>query len=228
MHNRNNRQFIARAGRGFLALWVALCIFLPANESSAQEPVRYNLAVMPFIKGHDPQNLGQTLSCPFSRFCYEEMGLEEGADATMTRLLQGMLKTRQTEQLVPLEDVQRVYEGLRFDRAKDTPLQVATLLGRRLNARHVIVGNVWRFRERVGTSFSVETPASVAFALYLVDVESGTSVWEADFNETQKPLSENLLEAGEFFRRGAKWLTAEELARSGLEKVLEKYPQFPE
>ncbi len=214
--------------RSIVGLGLMFWVFLAVHPCLAQEPVTEKLAVMPFIKGHDPQNLGQTLSCPFARFCYEEMGLAEGADETMTRLLQALLKEKQTAPVIPEEDVRRVYEALLFDRASDTPLHVATILGRRLNASHVMVGNVWRYREREGTSFSVQTPASIAFSLYLVDVRSGTPVWEASYDETQKSLSENLLDAPEFFRRGAKWLTVEELARSGLGKALEDYPKYPE
>ena len=45
-----------------------------------------------------------------------------------------------------------------------------------------------------------------------------------DFNETQKPLSDNLLKIGYFFRRKAHWLTAEELAGVGMEETLKKLP----
>jgi predicted XRE-type DNA-binding protein len=47
------------------------------------------------------------------------------------------------------------------------------------------------------------------------------------FEEDQQALSENLFSAGKFFRRGAKWLTAEELSQDainqGLDVILEGY-----
>ena len=107
-------------------------------------------------------------------------------------------------------------------RTQDTPLSLAQRLGRALGATHIMVGNVWRFRERVGGSMGVETPSSVAFLLYMVDISTGAVVWKGTFNETQRSLSENILDAPAFFKRGAKWLTAEELARDGVNEMFRK------
>jgi hypothetical protein len=75
---------------------------------------------------------------------------------------------------------------------------------------------VFRFEERRGGNFAVERPASVGFHLHLVDRKRVTKVFE--FDETQRPLSENILKFGLFLRRGAKWLTSRELAEEGIEK----------
>jgi hypothetical protein len=45
-------------------------------------------------------------------------------------------------------------------------------------------------------------------------------VWQATFDKTQQALSDNILNAKEFFSMGARWLTADELARFGLKQVL--------
>ena len=104
--------------------------------------------------------------------------------------------------------------------ATDTPQSLAVALGRTLKADHVMVGIVWRYKERVGTAEASASPASVAFTLYLLNVQKGIPVWEATFDKTQQALSDNLLNAKEFFTMGARWLTADELARYGIEKVL--------
>lgn len=75
---------------------------------------------------------------------------------------------------------------------------------------------VFRFQERQGGNFAVDKPASVGFHLHLIDQKRVVKVFE--FDETQQPLSDNILKFGTFLRRGAKWVTASQLAEEGIEK----------
>jgi len=102
----------------------------------------------------------------------------------------------------------------------------ARRLGELVFADGVIFGRVVRFRERVGEDLGAQSPASVAFTLQLVDVKRGDIVWTAEYQETQQPLSANLFALGDFTRRGAKWLTAEELARDGVRQAVEQLNQL--
>ena len=49
-------------------------------------------------------------------------------------------------------------------------------------------------------------------------------LWRARFDETQKPLFDNLLLAGRFFKGGGVWQTNDTLARIGLERVVKTFP----
>ena len=49
-------------------------------------------------------------------------------------------------------------------------------------------------------------------------------LWRARFDETQKPLLDNLLFVGRFLQGGGVWQTSDTLARIGLERVLETFP----
>jgi hypothetical protein len=69
----------------------------------------------------------------------------------------------------------------------------AVALGKEVKADVVIFGEVHRFRERVGTEYGASEPASVSFDLGIVDVESGKTLWQGSFSETQESLSANLL-----------------------------------
>ncbi|NIM98574.1 MAG: hypothetical protein GTO24_10985 [candidate division Zixibacteria bacterium] len=69
-----------------------------------------------------------------------------------------------------------------------------------------------------------ESPASVAFAVYLIDVASGKLLWTGKFSETQRTLSDNVLDTWAFVKKGAKWLSADELASYGVKEVLKKSP----
>ncbi|WP_022855870.1 hypothetical protein [Thermodesulfobacterium thermophilum] len=86
----------------------------------------------------------------------------------------------------------------------------------------ILYGRIYRYQERQGSGFSVNEPASVAFVLVLYDGSSGKIVWAEMFDETQKPLSENLLNLKIY--KKIKWLTAKELAENGIELLLQKFP----
>jgi hypothetical protein len=71
---------------------------------------------------------------------------------------------------------------------------------------------------------AAETPASVGFAVYLIEVASGKMLWSDAFSETQRSLSENILQAKGFFEMGGKWLTADELALYGVKDMFKRFP----
>ncbi|MGH7834814.1 MAG: hypothetical protein ACREQK_14310, partial [Candidatus Binatia bacterium] len=100
------------------------------------------------------------------------------------------------------------------------PIRQAIRLGELVYADAVLSGRILRFRERVGESFGAQSPASVAFTLQLVDVKRGDVIWTAQFDETQKALSENLFALADVTQRGVKWLKAEELAEEGVNKAI--------
>ncbi|MGD0487022.1 MAG: hypothetical protein ABSB94_07500 [Syntrophorhabdales bacterium] len=78
---------------------------------------------------------------------------------------------------------------------------------------------IYRFQERRGGAFSVERPASVGFHVHLFDSSGLAKVFV--FDETQRPLSENVFGFFTFLRRGARWITAGELSREGVGKAVD-------
>jgi hypothetical protein len=64
----------------------------------------------------------------------------------------------------------------------------------------------------------------VAFDLLLIQVPEGRLLWERHFDESQQPLSDNLFKLSTFIQRRGRWLTAGELAQSGLAAVLATFP----
>ena len=99
------------------------------------------------------------------------------------------------------------------------------LLGQKEAVDAVLLGFVYRFRERVGKGFSAESPASVAFDIYLIRMVDGRTVWSANFDETQQSLDQNLFQLGTFLSRGGRWITAEDMATAGLNSILKKFPK---
>jgi len=217
--------------KGIKRIFKFLCIFLigagfmmSAHVSQAQEMSEKRIAVMPYIKGKNPENIAETITCPYSRFCFDNESMKEGADKTLTRILQAMVKRDFSGWVIPMDQAVEAFEILKFDHVTDTPKVVLLKLGETLNVDYMMAGNIWRYRERMGTSFSAEKPASVAFAVYLVDMKTKKLVWKDSYDETQQALTDNLFNAKDFFKQGAKWLTAEELARFGMNKMFENFP----
>jgi hypothetical protein len=67
----------------------------------------------------------------------------------------------------------------------DTPRKQAVRLGETLDADIVVVGTIWRFRQKGALEDVPDSPASVGFALYLVDVKSGMRLWRGSFDGSQ-------------------------------------------
>ncbi|WP_461210745.1 hypothetical protein [Desulfocurvus sp. DL9XJH121] len=87
----------------------------------------------------------------------------------------------------------------------------------------LLVPQLTYWRERDGSEVSVRQAASVTLDLFLVNVREKGLGGRYHFEETQLSLSENLLGARKFMRRGGKWITAMELAREGLAQGLEEF-----
>jgi len=125
------------------------------------------------------------------------------------------------------ERVAAVYGHVSTSSIKAPLRQVLSDVGRELGADGIVVGYVYRFRERQGESYSVKQPASVAFEIHLLRVEDGVVVWRGAFDRTQSSLMEDLLQVLSFYREKGRWVTAEELAEEGLEEVLKTFPGLP-
>ena len=74
------------------------------------------------------------------------------------------LRVKYQEQLISAETVVQVSTAVSSDSALDTPRKLAVKLGEALNAELVVVGTVWRFREKATESISAAGVASVAFS----------------------------------------------------------------
>jgi hypothetical protein len=142
---------------------------------------------------------------------------------TMDRLLAGVLdasprffrepaETRRCEEIV-LSDLKG---------ARVSALEYWVRVGRCVPADYVLVPHLHYWEERAGGEWAVASPASVIFDLFLVDVDRSVLARRFYFDERQQSLVENLLAARKFFGRGGRWLTTEQLARSGLEEGLKE------
>ncbi len=103
------------------------------------------------------------------------------------------------------------------------PARTARGIGDSTSSDGVLIVHIFRFRQRVA---SRHEPASVAFDFRLYAAATGRSICSGRFDETQQTLTDNLFQIGTWFKRGNKWLTAEQLAREGVLKMLDDCPSL--
>ena len=95
-------------------------------------------------------------------------------------------------------------------------------VGSCIPADYLLVPQLIFYSQRRGGDWGAEEPASVIMDFFLLDVRNRTILRRYRFEETQQPLSENLLEVGKFVSRGGKWVSAEELALEGIEQAIKE------
>ncbi len=181
------------------------------------------LAILPFFieRGEDP---GRGAVCPFCKGIYRKGDILPGSQNTLTRLLQEKMEVMGTFKVLPLEKVGKTLSQGERRQFEIKPMRSSIQIGKTLNMDFIFVGYLFRFEERIGSSIGAEKPASVGFDVHLIRLRDEKIVWEGRFDETQKPLSENLFKIGSFVRRKASWLTAEELSSVGMDEMLKKLP----
>jgi hypothetical protein len=195
--------------------------------SELRAETKPNLAILPFFieKGEDP---GRGAICPICKRVYGRGEILYGSQNTLSRLLQEKMEAIKTFKVLPLEKVEEALSYWDKRQFAEKLIPSSIQLGKELDADFIIVGFLFRFEERIGSSIGVEKPASVAFDIHLYRLRDEKMVWAGGFDETQRPLSENLFKIGSFFRRKASWLTAGELASVGMDEMLKRLPAAQE
>ena len=130
------------------------------------------------------------------------------------------LRLKPRIQVIPPETVGQILDSQEGSaRARDRQ-ETVRLLGQRLAVDAVLEGVIRVYREREGTKFAAH-PAAVGFEIRLVGTRNGEVLWVGDYFEEQKPLTHDFKG---FLERGGTFVTAEELARAGVARVLQSLP----
>jgi len=97
-------------------------------------------------------------------------------------------------------------------------------LGERLDIAAVLEGTVSVYQERKGSAIGLERAedaAAIGFSVRLISVKDGKTLWNGQYYERQRPMTEDL---SGFLERGARFLTIEQLTNSAVDKVLHEFP----
>jgi hypothetical protein len=186
-----------------------------------------SMAVLPFFihRGEEP---GRGATCPICKGVVQKGEISPGSQNTLTRLLLQKMEPLGTFKILPLEKVEEAFSQIERRQFELKPMRSYIQLGKTLDMDFIFIGILFRFEERIGSHIGAEKPASVAFDVHLIRLRDEKMVWTGKFDETQRPLSENLLKMGSFVRRKASWLTAEELSSVGMDETLSRFPGLKE
>ncbi len=199
---------------------------LEAPAGVPPEPFRFRrILVMPFQDMSRVYGENVTVQCRICGNIFTTGSVEAGAEKVLTERMISMLKNRFPFDLVPQEQAEGVQsEILSSEKFELSEPALLARTGSGVDADAVFSGKIYRYIAREGTRFSVNSAASVAFEVDLIRVSDGKTVWSGKFDETQRSLFENLFQFSDFWKRRGKWVTAEDLAAEGLEKIFETFP----
>lgn len=185
-----------------------------------------SVAGMPFVKARRCEEAlsgeSTVLDCRLSSLKSFPEFYSPGAVQEISSALHEELEKKYGAALEGYEASAAVFKALSLEQPDSTLRSLATAFARKRGVEYIFIGVLQHYIDRKGSAGGVTSPASVSFSLYLVRASTGSVVFEGSYDETQQALLENILNARVFFRRGARWLTAEELAREGIESILDE------
>jgi hypothetical protein len=117
-----------------------------------------------------------------------------------------------------------MYQTTRYNSAKPLDADTIKAIVNGISADIAITGYVYRMRERDGTDYSANSPASVSFDIYFIELETDKILWKGSYNKTQKFLSDNLLDFKSFLKFKGKWADVDSLALAGLKELVDDMP----
>jgi len=184
------------------------------------------ILVMPFQNLYKVYGVKVHIDCAFCNRRHVVAEMPEGTAEFMTDHLKNLLMNDKAYRFVFPEQTDDSVINLPADKNGVVRMnQLVATVGDTDTVDAILVGYIFHFRERVGTRYSVESPASAAFSLFLTRISDGKIVWCGVFEETQQALSENLLKLGAFIKRKARWVTVRKLAADGLENMMLTFPK---
>jgi hypothetical protein len=151
--------------------------------------------------------------------------VHDGALAEVTAIFHQRLALKGGYDFVKPGDVAALVARRHLDPGELEPPAFFGAMAEDLGVDAVLAGNVLRYEELHGSAYGAEHPASVVLDVHLVDARTGKLLWAASYAETQATLTENAAGFGSFVQRGAKFLTAHELADWAAGQILDRFPK---
>jgi hypothetical protein len=194
------------------------------NAGSVKAPVR--IGVISFQSLIPEEGLENTVICPLCNTGYSSGRILKGAEKIVEDVFVEKLRELKEIQIIPTDKVQSVYKIISSESLKKPLLDVLKKVGNELGTDVLVLGYIYRYTERVGSSIGVDRPASVAFEVYMIKPIDGSTIWRGIFDKTQKSLMEDLFQISSFYKGGGKWLTAQQLSKQGMDEIFETFPGF--
>lgn len=208
--------------RAIAWIFLSLCLSLGCtNYALRVERLVRSVVVIPFFIGIPSEQGKKFVKDPVGGRTFVAGEIAPNARRALTHLIYRKLADFPQLEIVPLNKAERAMLGENFE---TDPMGSALRMGRAFGVDGVVLGWGFRYEERIGGAFSVQRPASVSFIIHLVGVKEGSILWRGLFQETQRPLSEDIRRFVSFLRRRGTWRKAKGLASVGMDEVLVSFP----
>ena len=165
-----------------------------------------------------------TTTCLYDGKVFSRHRVPEAALAEVTAIFLQRLALMGGYDFVKPGDVAALLARRHLDPKELEPPAFFGPMAEDLGVDAVLAGNVLRYEELHGSAYGASSPASVVIDVHLVDARTGKLLWAASYAETQAALTENAAGFGSFVQRGAKFLTAHELADWAAGQILDRFP----
>ncbi len=178
-------------------------------------------AILPFMRAQRDPVFSDLVFCPLTGYRTKMGFIERGAEEKLYNALRASLE-KEGIQLVSELSVMYAINEAKDTYSSDELKRIASLL----DVDALFGGCILRFEERVGKSYGAERGASVSFTVVIWKFPESMIVWSSYFDETQVPLTENLLQLPIFIRGGYRWISADELMKQGVSRIVESIPLY--
>jgi len=195
------------------------------QEDKVVVPPMNTIVFVGFRPGLSPSQTSGLVRSPISGAVFSAEPVSEAIAEGLSGLLFEKLTKEIRLNWVSPREAAAAFSRLASSNPTWTDRDIYVQIGKALTAEAVLGGHVYRWREREGTDYAANRPASVAFDLYLMAAEDGVIWWKARFDKSQISLSENVLDLKTFLKAKGRWMTADELAEIGLADVVETFPK---
>ena len=128
-------------------------------------------------------------------------------------------------EVIPPSDVARALAAAGIA-GRLIPREVAGLVAQEFGADALLMGELRRLVDREGSAAGATRGATIGFQADLRDTPGGARLWTGNVDETQRPLSENVLDASRYPGGGSRWLSPEELLAWGAEQMTLSLPLY--
>jgi len=201
----------------------------PLSSPYASSPSLQRLVVVGFEPALSNGKGPELVRNPITATSFLSWPVSEEVANRLTARLFEMLAKKTKAYLIPPAQARGVVQSILMSNSKIGihPFELLKEICTAFEADAALIGQVYRWQDRVGTDYGVEKAASVAFDLSLVRSTDGGILWRGNYDKTQKSLMEDLFDVGTYIQGGGRWMTAEGLADMGIERLVAEMPLPP-
>ena len=228
LYNLFKPAHIAKLGLFSLLLWsLAWGCVQPRQQpvDTSSQAARGMTVVLPFVDMAQVFGRNVSVRNPITSKAFVTGDIDDNAALYMTNTLYRLIGQQPHLKWSSFQNVTDPNTFGSFDLKANFMPQLQALAQHK-GADSLILGFLYAFRDRSGGDYGVESPAHVAFELVLVQADTGRIIWQRTFKETQKSLSEDLLQLKNFIKRRGRWVSAQEMAKGALKEMLKTVPHL--